>query len=265
MEAKMKATFVLVNYFGEEALKDFVENQLRKQQGVELDVIIVDNGHRNPQTLHEMKGVQLLEVNQNLGYLGALNHAVKSVSVTDSDFIVLSNFDLRFGSEHDLETLFTFGHQHKMQVFGPQIINLPSEAAANPMYRHRPEKAFYRRLLFVTSFYPFYWMYQMLYKLKKATQRTTPSVMEPVYAIHGSMMVFDKTFVSKGNFEHPAFLYGEEILIAEQCHAANWKIGYDAQTRLYHQEHSTTGSIKNRRHMRYLHESLKAIYRKYYS
>lgn len=261
----MKVTLVLVNYFGEEPLKHFVENEVSKQKGVDLAIVIVDNGSAQPHLLTSLPHVQVVNAGANLGYFGALHKAATSLPLHQSDFVILSNFDLHYTTEYDLANLLRFGAEHRLQVFGPQIVNMPSGAKANPMYSTRPEKAFYQRLLFVTSFYPIYWVYQWLHILKKIWKKKKNTSAPSVYAIHGSMMVFDKTFVQHGSLEHPGVLYGEEMLAAEQCREHGWKIGFDPNTTITHQEHSTTGSIKNRKHMRYLHESLKAIYRKYYS
>jgi GT2 family glycosyltransferase len=261
----MKATVVIVNYLAEDLVAQFIRNEMSAQTGFELQLVLVDNGHHNEDILRSLPGVQLLSPPRNLGYLGALQFAVSNISLSDSDYVILSNFDLHFNNASAIANLLQFGKENNLQVFGPQIVNLPSGAEANPMYSQRPGKSFYRRLLLATSFYPFYWIYQWLHILKKKTKTNIKQAKSNVYAIHGSMMVFDKTFIAQGNFEHPAFLYGEEILIAEQCRAANWNIGFHSETRVMHQEHSTTGAIKNKKHMRYLHESIKAIYRTYYA
>lgn len=261
----MKATVVIVNYLAEDLVAQFIRNEMSSQTGFELQLVVVDNGHHNEDILRSLQGVQILTPPRNLGYLGALHFAVSNLSLSDSDYVILSNFDLHFNNASAIATMLQFGKENNLQVFGPQIVNLPSGAEANPMYSQRPGKNFYRRLLLVTSFYPLYWLYQWLHVVKQKNKPISPQTKTSVYAIHGSMMVFDKTFIAQGNFEHPAFLYGEEILIAEQCRAAHWNIGFHAETRVMHQEHSTTGAIKNKKHMRYLHQSIKAIYRTYYA
>lgn len=261
----MKAVMVLVNYYGEHDVAAFVSKELRTQEGVELRVIVVNNGHTHSEVLEAIDGVQVLHPPHNKGYLGAAAFARAAIGTLDADYFILSNYDLKFPHKHLLRDLLDQGHQAQWQAFGPQIVNMPSEAKANPMYATRPGKRFYQRLLLVTSFYPLYLFYQWLHVLKKRISRTTERAALPVYAVHGSMMVFSKTYFEQADFTPAAILYGEEMIVAEECRKHGWNIGFAPQLEVVHQEHTSTGQWKNRKHMRYLHEALRNVYRRYYA
>lgn len=261
----MKAVMALVNYHGEQDVAHFVRHELRSQEGVDLRVVIVNNGHTHADVLESIEGVQVLHPPHNVGYLGAASFARQCIGSLDADYFILSNYDLKYPHKHLLRDLLAAGKHAQWQAFGPQIVNMPSGAKANPMYSRRPGKSFYQRLLFVTSFYPIYLFYQWLHVLKKQLSRTTERASTPVYAVHGSMMVFSKTYFDHADFSPAGILYGEEMIVAEECRKHGWSIGFTPELEVIHQEHTSTGRWKNRKHMRYLHEALSNVYRRYYA
>ena len=76
------------------------------------------------------------------------------------------------------------------------------------------------------------------------------------YAIHGSFMVFNKSFFEKGGtLNYPSFLFGEELFIAETVRKLNLIQCYEPSLKINHNEHATTGVIKSKEKVAYLNQS----------
>lgn len=268
-----RIAIVLINYFKEEELVSFVRNQLLTQLEVDLYILVVDNGSKNSALLKELtcNQVEVIDPQKNLGYFGAASLAFDRYQSANGipDYFVVSNFDLSFDPKHFFEKFLTLDEQHHTMVSGPSITSGINGSLLNPMYRNRLSKSRINRLRLVTSFYPFFFVYQLLHYLKRAVVSTSPlntSGVEEVYAVHGSMMFFSKNFfTSGGNLRFGSFLYGEELFIAEQVFRMNRKAVVYDDLIVEHEEHSTTGRIKGARHMRYLNQSMNYIMREFYS
>ncbi len=268
----ISTAIVLINYFKEEELIQFVKESLLRQLNDERLIVIVNNGSHTSlltSSFAETKYIKLLEPKTNLGYFGAARFAHEYLDTNQirvKNFII-SNFDLEFKSEDFLNELEKVCSNTDSSVIGPSIKSSLSGAALNPMYKERMTSGKLNRLLFVTSFYPLFLFYQWLHHLKRgaspASNEKQPAL--NVYAIHGSFIVLKQSyFDAGGNLNFKSFLYGEELFIAEECRRMNIKVLFEPSLRLEHREHTTTGNYKNSKHMKWLHQSLRYIRDEYY-
>lgn len=268
----IRTAIVLINFFKDEELIQFVQDCLSRQLNDERLLIIVDNGS-NSNRLHEAfqnsKHIVLLKPASNLGYFGAARYAwehLQAQSITTDNFII-SNFDLEFNAVQFLNDLEEKCKTTDAAVVGPHIISSLSGAALNPMYKERLPLRKLKRLLFVTGFYPFFLTYQWLHHLKRSRSSISKTEEKSafVYAIHGSFMILKRSyFEAGGSLNYKSFLYGEELFIAEECRRLGLKIQYEPSLKVVHREHTTTGNYKNSKHMKWLHQSLRYIRDEYY-
>ncbi len=216
--------FTVINYHGEKDVMAFFSKELLHQKEVKLIPILVNNGSHDIPSLQDFcknNNIHFLNPGNNLGYLNgaawALDYCKKeNISF---DYFILSNYDIHFRTKNDLKKLIEKAHENNFDVSGTQILNMPSESAANPMFSDRISHAHIHRLALVNRFYLVSVIYQYLHILKKffkknrsTAQQTTSSC----YAIHGSFMCFSKSFFEKkGILQYPSFLYGEELYIGE--------------------------------------------------
>jgi GT2 family glycosyltransferase len=267
--------FVLVNYFKEKELTTFVCNFLFPQEHTNYIIYIVDNGSHNPIeliSLQENSRVRILQPGQNVGYCGAAFLAFQDFIEKNNQQLpsafVLSNFDVSFDNFNFLRMISEAVDEGKAEIIGPQLISSLSHVALNPMYRERLPLSHIDRLIKVTSSYPLYYVYQLLHYAKRAMSKNLAQKSEQdefTYAIHGSMMIFSEAFFKKGGtLDYPSFLYGEEIFVAEQAKKLGLKTLVSARLQVTHHEHATTGNMKNRMHMQYLHASLSYLKKAFY-
>ncbi len=85
------------------------------------------------------------------------------------------------------------------------------------------------------------------------------------YAIHGSFMIFNKTFFQRGGtINYPCVLFGEELFIAEQALKLNLDLLYEPSLQVEHNEHATTGTFKSKEAVAYLHQSYTFLLNTYF-
>lgn len=80
-----------------------------------------------------------------------------------------------------------------------------------------------------------------------------------IYSAHGSFIIFTKKFFLNYVFYYEAFLFGEEIYLAEVCKKSGYKIIYFPEIKFLHKEHSTTGRWKKGKMLRYKKESIEFL------
>lgn len=267
---------VLVNYKKEHELVSFVKAFIATQHYQSLHLIIVDNGSLVPEVLQKLavgQRIDLLVPGQNLGYFGAaylaLNHYLTNHQGNFPDHFIISNFDLSFDPHLFFDRMIECVNASNVAVAGPAIVSSLNGAALNPMYSNRLSDSHLNRLIRVTSHYWMFYLYQLLHYAKRklsAQAARSQSSVENAYAVHGSMMILNKSFFERGgSLQFGSFIYGEEIFIAEQCRKLGLAAKVFHELKVIHHEHSTTGNIKNRMHMKFLNASLKYLKSKFYN
>ena len=77
-----------------------------------------------------------------------------------------------------------------------------------------------------------------------------------IYAPFGAYLIFHKTyFIKGGTLQHGAFLFGEEIFVAETSRRLNLKVIFDPRLKVIHREHSSLRKIGSRNAARYAREA----------
>jgi GT2 family glycosyltransferase len=268
-----KIAFTVINYHGEKDVKAFFTNELLKQKDVILIPILVNNGSNEVEAIKdfcEKNSIHFLNPESNLGYLNGAAWAYEYCKKNNIafDYFILSNYDIQFRNNNDLKKLVDIAQQQNFDLIGPQILNMPSESAANPMFLERISQNHINRLAFVNSIYLFSVIYQYLHILKKFFRKNktnSQNLTSSCYAIHGSFMCFSKSFFEKkGIIHYPSFLYGEELYIGEQCELIGASCGWTDEVVIEHHEHITTGKIKSRKHVRFLYDSISFLKKNYF-
>jgi GT2 family glycosyltransferase len=270
-----KIVFLLANYYNEEEVCSFVTEQLQPTKNSFIEIVITDNGSKNTSLLTELTrqhtNVTLVTAPSNLGYFGAaylgftsyLNakkEYPKAVVVSNTDMFLKGNFFELFQNKLKIK---------KFDILGPSIYSNFLKYYQNPYITRRIKK---NKLSFLKTMSSNYYLYSLftLYHVAKTKLlgRATiqPASASSPYAIHGSFMIFNKTFFEKGGtINYPSVLFGEEIFIAEQVLQLNLKISYDPGLQVEHNEHATTGIFKSRKMIAYLHQSYTYLLKTYFN
>ncbi|MGD9961709.1 glycosyltransferase [Nocardioides sp.] len=244
--------FIAVSYFGSADAAALVES-LMGQWDPRWTLVLVDNS-QSPSELAALEvlasmdqRVQVLDSRGNLGYYGGASAALRLLPASPR-WTCVCNVDLTVANDAVGEVL--RDSESSIGVLAPGIWSQKTGHDQNPYMRSRPS----RRATFLR-----YWMFRwtpvarilVAASALKGGLRVRPRLAldtsSDIYAPHGACIFFStRYFQAGGDFEHPVFLFGEEITVAENCARLGLKVGYRPQVRVYHNEHRATGTWRSK-------------------
>lgn len=265
MNTDAKILFLLVNYFNEKELCAFINEQLQPNTNNFIEILITDNGSKETSLLQDVESkyanVILVKSTHNLGYFGAANLGLTHYLKQHKDYpqaIIICNTDIKL-AEDFFSVLQNKLTNPNFDILGPSIYSTFLKCYQNPYITNRISKDKLNFLHFISSSYFLYCLFTVYHVLKtKIKGSITNKVITPskTYAIHGSFLIFNKRFFTKGGtINYPAILFGEEIFIAEQALKLNLNIFYEPTLQVEHNEHATTGVFKSKQTVSLLHQS----------
>lgn len=262
----MRVILICVNYNTYGELSKFL-TQLSAQEcaNFNLEVIVVDNSSRKEELVRSkfevLPWISWLEPESNLGYYGAISHAVDALDVLADcpDFLIASNVDIEFAGEDFFEKLTRI--KEDAQVLAPAIRGKRTGAELNPYLKTRPAASKVKWTRAIFRYYYISVAYQVAYHIKSSLKRGGGGLIGknavPIYAPHGSFVIFRQAFFQNGgSLRHPCFLYAEEIFVAEQVRRSGGVVRFCPELKLVHEEHASTGWIKSREMARYQYQAL---------
>lgn len=269
---------VCVCYRSDHDAVEFVETVLSNEQADTYHLLLVDNSEAS--TLCETlaaKGitraaVSLLVPGKNLGYYGGaewgLCEYLKGHEMPD--WVVVCNADLTFSGENFLGNLTEQGLTHGHAIIAPAILSRFSGRDQNPYMLVRPSRLRMRFYKFVFCWYVLLVAYSLLSIVVRKGGRmlrrlsvdddggghAAPEVVRTIYAPHGACIAFRRSyFDAGGTLRHGAFLFGEEIFVAETARHLHLTIAYNPRLRVIHEEHKATGVWPTKVIAAYMQES----------
>lgn len=269
---------ICINYHSEKDTQDYIQNLLDQECSDLLRVIVVDNSEREnlDDHLNNLAGsdsrISVLKPGQNLGYFGGAYWAVQQylASVPLPDWVVVSNIDISFPDRNFFLNLFDFYSESAPAVLAPAIYSTCSGLDQNPCMTKRPSAIHMYFLKWITTHYYMCTAYLFLSLVKKRMRNLFYKIQlekkeknipgrkqtHSIYAPHGSFILFHRSyFESGGNLNHGAFLFGEEIFVAETTRRLGLTINYDPRLVVIHREHAVISTLKNKRKFRFLNEA----------
>ncbi len=267
---------ILVNYFNEADTCAFVRDQVRSDRTDGPAVLIVNNGSRDADRLRQLTqdfaGVRVIEAGGNPGYLPGAALGLKTWLHEGRELpaaLVVSNSDILLPGSFFRDEYLTAGRS-RFDLIGPAIVSSRLKHHQNPLMRKRISRPKLRMLGFLSSHPVLHYLFLAWYFGKSkilAPLRKSPSPegsIIPVYGIHGSFMIFHRSFFDKGGtLDYPNPLYGEEIWLGERALRLGLRIGFDPSLQVIHREHGTTGMFKSPELVRLMHRSYRYLLRHY--
>ena len=128
----------------------------------------------------------------------------------------------------------------------------------------RPTKRNFRIWSIIYSCTWIYRIYYRLHLLKNKQQKVYPEC--TIYAGHGSFMLFTKAFVQEYPvLQFPGFMYAEEIFFAELVRRAQQHVLYTPALHIDNTGNINTGKINQKQKSAWNKESLRAIYKQFFT
>jgi GT2 family glycosyltransferase len=278
--ARDSILLICVNYRKPTETQQFVATALQQKLHPSLQLIIVDNSPSPdkggvPDSVRNDPRVKSIATGKNLGYFGgaaaALSDHLKSHPLPD--WVIVSNPDVYF-SDHDvLQRLCEVHRGDEPAVIAPSIRTVNTSVEQNPYMRVRPSRFrmhFYRWLF---STYPVDVVYEglswvkhrSLQLLSRARPPAGASLPEKIYAPHGSFIALHRSYFERGGtLEYGAFLFGEEIFIAETVRRLGLSVLYEPSVAIEHTERSTAAGLWNRAASRYRRQASRYLARTFF-
>jgi len=286
---KKQAVIIAVLYNTYFEACNFLES-LCKFQNEDILVLIADNSEIKPTKEFEElvnNNVSIFKhfrLNRNLGYFGAakflLDEYLKENSIPN--WIIISNVDVKINQKDFFTVLFSKFNETNNDIIAPQIWSMGKQCDLNPKMVSRPKKNKIILLNIISYFYIIQQGYEILsfvkYEIKKYIKHLNKKInwtrnilipkedMRNIYAPHGSFIIFKNTYFQKGGtINHISFLFGEEIFIGETAIENNLSVLYDPSLIVLDSEHASTGIMRNKLIAKFMKESTKDLYKKYFA
>jgi GT2 family glycosyltransferase len=248
---------IAVSYFGSTDLGPYLLS-LQEQSTQSWHLVVVDNSEDEAehQALREVlqneSRTQLLRASTNLGYLGGGRWGRQESTVTDADWIIISNTDIRLGATDTLAQLAAIT-EPSVGIVAPSIKADWDGRDQNPYKAARPTPAQMKLRVRVLSNPVLAQTLILVLAMRRKLSKnySAPKVGGQIYAPHGSFVAFGRTFFDQGgHLDFPLFLFGEEIFLAEQSLDLGIQVLYAPQVRVEHVEHRQTGYWRSLRMLR---------------
>lgn len=237
-----------------------------------IDVFVGDNTTENQQQIltdYTFINVRVFPYYKNLGYVGCATvmlNEITHTAVCHYDFVAISNVDLLF-SETFLLELNNINTNNVGWVV-PSVYTLSTEKNENPYMLTRPTnlKIFLLQLLYTCPLV--YSLYEFIYRFRHRERKLLTNQQQniPIYAGHGSIMIFTKHFFRLNTAIHfPGFMYGEELFFAELVRQSKLQTVYYPQLIINNIGNVSTKLLGNKRKCHMSKESLSAIRQLYFA
>jgi len=285
----MTALIIGVNYQTDEHAVAFARS-LARYSPEDVSVILVDNSERvdpdgfSQQILEANAQIRCLKAPHNLGYFGGADYGLKQYLANSElpDWVIVCNVDIEFKDSQFFNTLRELDSSESLGVVAPRIWSARWKRDLNAKISQRPTN---RRMLFYKVILGNYYLqlaYEILSILKEGVRagireglalfRRHPEIdkqikeASSIYAPHGSCMIFSRRYFSAGgNFEYSAFLFGEEIFVAETAMRLGLAVSHCPWLWVLDHEHASTGVIRSRRIAGYLKDSTNYLVDHYFA
>lgn len=253
---------ITVNFRHTECTLQFLNSASSLEGFTRCHLLIVDNNSEDGsvrnmrRAIGELGNVELLESPTNRGYFGAANWALRHYLASHGapDWVIVCNNDIVFNDREFLSRLLK-KDPGAAGVVAPSIISGLTGHDANPGIRSRPgELRMMRYRLWLSSYYAM-WLKQWLspfvrrarYKFSRRTLPPGQGLSRPIYAPHGSFLIFSRKFFEAGGFiDDGFFLYAEEFSVAEMCRHLGLPVIHDPDLRVWHEGGQSTGRMLTR-------------------
>jgi GT2 family glycosyltransferase len=262
----MEPLVIIVNYFTEAD----VHRQLLPFRDAGVRFVVVDNGSRDQsilESLHAWSNVRVFSTGSNLGYLNGgffgLERYLEQESIPR--WILVSNPDITFSPS--LFARLPLIDSSSVAMLAPRIVSERTQKDQNPFMLQRPTRKKLHRLQRLHAWPAIADIYRLgggFYHRFRA-DRPAPNPKQAIYAAHGSCMIISSEFLMKlPELSYPAFLYCEEIYLAEEARRLGLPIVYRPDLEVVHSEHRTTKVFRSHTIIKHHKEALEVCLRRYW-
>lgn len=260
---------VAVSYHGSSDLPGLVAS-LRAGPG-DWGMVVVDNS-ADPREGEAVRAavagddrVRVVDAGANLGYFGGARRGLAKVDPASTRWLVVTNADVRVAPDF----VSRLSAMTDDAVVAPAVRSSVSGRDQNPFLVRRPSRATVLRWRAQFATVAGARLVVAVGQLRSVLRRAGGSATtapnghpRPIYAPHGSCLALPASFFSRpGALDHGAFLFGEEITIAERARSIGCPVIHQPALVVHHHEHRATGWWRSRQLLVWQRESVREIAR----
>ncbi len=280
-EANHSVLILCINYHSEEATCRFVQSVSKQDFSGTIRTLIVDNSqpaaNASAWASLSQNNVEVVTPPDNLGYFGGAAYGlVQHLNNQElPDWVIVSNPDITLDKRGFLSELCALHKDTSCALLAPRIMSSLTGDNQNPYMRSRPSKSITGFRERIARNVLVFNAYELLSHLKRGirgvVKRSRQYLSEssepaPIYAPHGSFLVFNRAyFDAGGTLDYEPFLFGEENYVAEIARQLNLPVLYDSRLKVVHQEHATTGLLKSKAMVATIHDARSYLFRQFYT
>lgn len=262
---------VVVHYYNTPEVRRYVRALAKSPmpKGKRREIVIVNNGGDLPESLaRRHSNVEVVRPKANLGYGNGCSVGVTTFEErkgVQPEWWIVSNTDVRFKPSF-FQRLHHASWPTNAALLAPDIRET-NAWPRNPFYRHRPPSKKVRRriLLLSSSFLLRLYITAAQWKRSLARPPAVPLDPRPIYAAHGSLLVFHRCFFDQGGtLSYDGFLYGEEIHVAEQIRRMGLQVLWAPSLQARHQQGTTMNDVPIKSRCKWWRESYEFLYQTYF-
>jgi GT2 family glycosyltransferase len=279
---RMSVIVIGVNYKTDTMALRFVRSLLVTGKDIDITIVLVDNSEETDGTTlfdkvrSESQDVMCVKPPRNLGYFGGARLGLNEYLATGArlpDWVLVSNVDVRFGNCPFFDHLCNTVYGEDVGVVAPSICSESSQYDYNPYMVSRPSKLKVRFYTLLYRSVHVFTFYRLLSHMKSKLGQALTSKLncnnkesKIIYAPYGALIIFSKTFFLRGgSLDYPAFLFNEELYIAEIARDVGAYVVYDPNLQVFHEEHTSTKWLDSHKSVSYRYDSAVFIAERYFS
>ena len=207
---------------------------------------------------NKFTNIQIFNPKNNIGYLNSLIYSFNNTANSNKTlWYILSNTDISINDEQFFQKILENSYDSNIWSIGPSIYSEFSKSYDNPQYLKRTSIKKLNLLIFVHKHLFLSSIYHFLSKIKHLLTKQHLSKSRYVYSNHGGFMILKEGLLQmiKNNLYSP-IMYSEELFLSEIVMKEKKLAYYDSSLSIIHRENSTTGLLKSRVKIKFIHDSL---------
>jgi len=251
-------SIIIVSYNGRDYLRRCLRSLLEHTQGLEYEVLVVDNASRDgsaDMVAAEFPSVRLVRHASNAGLSKALN---EGIGLSSGRLVVLLNPDVELQDNAFLSMAGYLGERPDVGILGPRILD--EDGSLQLSCRRFPtfSVVFFNRYSVLTRLLP----RNRLSSRYLMTDFDHGRIAEVDWLSLACWMAPRRLFDEVGLLDEGYFLYNEDVDFCQRVHRAGRKVVYFPEASLLHHIGGSTSTLPNRSVVE-RHRSMWRYYRKY--
>ena len=236
-----QVSIIITNYNTKELTKNAIQSVINKTQGIDYDIIVVDNNSQDG-SVEELKKtfqnkIKIIKLDKNLGFGKANNLAIKQAK---GKYIFLLNSDTEL-INNSIKIFYDYMEQHKQvglccgNLYDEK--NIPQESCDMHLYKDTILSYFFWRLFGICK--------HIVYFKKIMDFNYSNKVKNIAWCLGADMFIRKSVFKKTGPFDENIFMYYEDMDLCFRIRKYGYLIKSLPQAKIIHFGSKSSNGIKN--------------------